>query len=248
MGKEQEAAKEETKVEPKPEDKKEATPTPPEKPEGVTKEEYERLQAELQTADGRWKTAQGTINKLQEKIQGLEDNQELWKVLIGMNAERQGISEAESAEDLKKRRPDLLQQYQIVEQRQQSRRAQEKVNSYRSTVEGELGLNPADEDYQIIQAYVNTGNFNAADKKIAAVKAKRTEQPEGKESKSDTEDQKVERRVKEELEKRGLLTPEGGEPSAAGKPTFTRDQIADRKFYFEHKDEILEAQKEGRIK
>jgi len=38
--------------------------------------------------------------------------------------------------------------------------------------------------------------------------------------------------------------PPGGNPD---KPTFTRSQIADRKFYIENRDKILEAQREGRI-
>lgn len=41
---------------------------------------------------------------------------------------------------------------------------------------------------------------------------------------------------------------EGGAPAGGGQnPTFTRSQITDRKFYTEHRDDILKAQREGRI-
>lgn len=40
---------------------------------------------------------------------------------------------------------------------------------------------------------------------------------------------------------------DGGQRTSAGLPTFTRDQIADPSFFREHKDEILLAQRQGRI-
>jgi hypothetical protein len=222
---EKEKAKEETKetapvVEPKPGDKEEEVKPEGEKPQPVTREEYEQLLGRLEKSDSRWETAQGIISKQKDEITTLKDNQELWKVLIGMRAQEMGVSEAEAEQDLQRKKPNFMQTAAYVERNLEAKRHREKVNTYRSTVEEDLGLNPADEDYQTIQAFVNTGNFKAADKKIAALKAKKTEQPESQKGKSgETEDERIERLAEEKLhkklEEKGLLTPEGGEPSAA---------------------------------
>lgn len=252
MAKEKEAKVEAPEVEPKPEEQKEEVKPEEGKPQ-VTREEYEQLRTELQTADGRWKTAQGIISKLQEDNESLKDNQELWKVLIGMNAERKGISEEESEQDLQKNRPDFMQQFNTVQQAIDAKHAQKKINSYRSTVEDELGLKEGDDDYEVIQSLVLKGKYDKADKKIAAIKAKKTEQPEVKGAKVETEEERVNRladeKLKEKMIEKGLLTPEGAEPSAGGQ-TFTRQQIADMPMdeYEKNKPAIDKARKEGRIK
>jgi hypothetical protein len=210
--KEPEASKPETK---EPEVKPEA-----EKPQ-VSKEEYEQLQADFRKAQSQWETAQGIINKQNEKIESLESNQELWKVLIGMNAERKGISEEESEVDLQKSKPNLLQQFNMAEQKIEVNRLKKKIESYQPVVEQELGLKPGDDDYETIHAFVIAGKFDRADKKIAAIKAKKTEQPESKEAKVEEKkteeksvDEIVEAKLKEKMIEKGLLTPEGVEPSA----------------------------------
>jgi len=253
-------AKEETPiVEPKPEAKEPEVKPEGEKPQPVTREEYEQLRAELQTADGRWKTAQGVINKQKDEIESLKDNQELWKVLIGMNAERKGISEEESEQDLQRNKPDFMQQFNVVQQTIDAKHAQKKINSYRSIVEDELGLKEGDDDYEIIQSHVLKGKFDKADKKIAAIKAKKTEQPEVKGAKVETEEERIERLADEKLKakmiKEGFLTPEVSEPSASGnriptdKDKFREwvDGLTTEEFR-ERKKEINEMMAKGLIK
>jgi len=226
MAKEPEAKEQEpvAVVEPKPEEKVEEV-KPVEKPQ-ATKEDIEQLRTELQKADGRWQSAQGVISKQKEEIDSLKDNQELWKVLIGMRAQEMGVSEEEAAQDIQKKKPDLMQQFNIAQQGLEAKRKQTRVDSYRSIVEDELGLKEEDDDYEVIQSLVLKGKFDKADKRIAAVKAKKTEQPESKKAKVETEEERIERKADEKLKakmiEKGLLTPEGAEPSAASPKGFAK--------------------------
>lgn len=218
MAKETEAKQEQpVAVEPAKQEAEVEEVKPIEKPQ-VTREEYEQLRTELQAMDGRWKGAQGIISKQKEEMENLKDNQELWKVLIGMRAQEMGVSEAQAEEDLQKKKPDLMQQYNIAQQNLESRRRQTKINSYKSIVEEELGLKEEDDDYEVIQSLVLKGKFDKADKRIATIKANKIEQPKSKEGQVGTEDERIERladeKFKAKMIEKGLLTAEGAEPSA----------------------------------
>jgi hypothetical protein len=200
---------------------------PEQKPQ-ESNEAYEqrlaKLEEDLKTSNSRWQSAQGIINKQKEEIESLRDNQELWKMLIGMRAQEMGSSEAEAEQDLQKKKPDFMQQANMVEKQLEAKRIQSKINSYRSTVEDELGLKPGDDDYETIQAFVIAGKFDRADKKIAAIKASKSDNPEPK--KGETEAERIERLAEEKknayLKEKGLLTSEGGEPSAPASKGFAK--------------------------
>jgi len=255
MAETKEEAKEETvEVEPKPVAGRE----PEEKPQ-ATEEELERLRTELQekdtklqSADGRWQTAQGIINELKGKVQALEDNQELWKMLVGMNAENRGISEEASEQELQKNKPNLIQTADYLEKSLEAKRFKRKYDSYGPVVE-ELGLKPGDDDYEVIRSFAATGQWGKADKKIAALKASKTEQPKsekGKAVESELPEEEEEKIAKKYLQKKGLLKSEGGEPSAGGGQTFTRQQIENMSTadYAKNKEAIDAALRAGRVK
>jgi hypothetical protein len=224
MAKKEEVKEPTTEVEPKPEEPKE----PEAKVEQASKEELEQLRTELQKAEGRWQSAQGVISKQNTEIQALKDNQELWKVLIGMRAQEMGVSEEEAEQDIQKKKPDFMQQYSMMEQRLEQKRLREKVDSYQAITEEELGLKPGDEDYDVIQAFVRSGNWKKADKKIESLKSKKTEQPEEKkvDEKKETEEERIERLADEKkkawLLEKGYVTPEGAEPSAPSPKGFAK--------------------------
>lgn len=50
-----------------------------------------------------------------------------------------------------------------------------------------------------------------------------------------------------EAQKPNIGTPGGAPPSGGGEPTYKRSQLQDRAFYTEHRDDIIKAQREGRI-
>ncbi|MCJ7828244.1 MAG: hypothetical protein MUP81_00690 [Dehalococcoidia bacterium] len=101
-----------------------------------------------------------------------------------------------------------------------------------------------------------TGNLRNFDEALSEVKEAIAKlPPKAKEGeKMETEEEKVNKLVEERLKakmiEKGLLTPEGGEPSAAGGHTFTAEQI--RKMstdeYAKLQPEINKARREGRIK
>ena len=87
-----------------------------------------------------------------------------------------------------------------------------------------------------------TGDFSRAYFKLSQAinKGKKQAEPEDNEKK----EQELKRKVMDEA---GLLETVTGSPSG-GKPIFTPSQIAARKVYEAHREEILAARKEGRIK
>jgi hypothetical protein len=237
---------------------KEGTPTAevtpaeikPEELKAPTKEEIEQARSEALKFEQNWKDAQRVISKKDEEIQSLKDNQELWKAVIAVVAEKKGISEEEAETQIQQRKPNLLQQFDQIEQRRMQKQYLEKVNSYKARVEGELNLRPGDDDYDIIQSLVVAGKFDKADKRIEAIKAKSSKPQPTSEEPKETEEERVARKAKELLIKEGLLAPEGGQPSAGGGQVFTKEQIKNMpiKEYEELKPEIDKARKEGRIK
>jgi len=191
--------------------KLEVEPEPIVEEKPPTKEEIEEARSQAQKFEQNWKDSQRVISKKDEEIQTLKDNQELWKAMIAAVAEQKGISEEAAEADIKQRQPNLAQQFDQKMTQLEQKRFNDRYLSYKDVVE-ELGLKPTDEDYDVIESLARTGKWDKADKKIEALKAKPQETPEKKE----TEDEMVNKRLKEELEKRGLLTSETGEPSAAG--------------------------------
>jgi hypothetical protein len=104
----------------------------------------------------------------------------------------------------------------------------------------ELGLKPTDEEFDILESLARTGKWEKLDKKIEAIRVKKAE-PE-KEQPKETEDERLEKRLKEELEKRGLLTPETGTPSSSSLKSLAevakdyQDGKVSRKVYEEAKE------------
>lgn len=97
-------------------------------------------------------------------------------------------------------------------QKEMAKRAQ-KLDSYQTKTE-ELGLKPTDKAYRTIRAYALSGDFESADEEIEAIKAK--EKPEESKEPKETREE-LEARLREEIKGemyKGVLTPEGGEPSA----------------------------------
>ena len=96
-----------------------------------------------------------------------------------------------------------------------------------------------------IRTLIRAGDFDLAEKKIAKVKPK--------EEKKEAEPKDTSPFVSEEakrkwMEEHGLLESETASPSGGGMMTFTTEQIADREFYEKHREAILKAYAEGKIK
>jgi hypothetical protein len=192
-----------------------------EEPKAPTKEELEQARSEIQKMEQNWKDAQRVISKKDEELSKLKDRRDFEEAMLAAIAESKGQPVSEVEQDVRTRTPDLKQQYELLRQRRKQEEYTEKVASYQRVVEGELGLRPTDDDYDIIQALVVAGKFEKADKKIEALRTPKEKKEEPKES----EEERVERLAKAKAAE--LLKSEGGEPSATGGAvTITRADLA----------------------
>jgi len=185
-------------------------------------EDVEQVRSELQKMEQNLKSAQGVSKKQAQELEELRgklneavSSRDTYQALIGLVSQQTGRSEEDIENEVQTKKPDLLKEAQAIIQRQEAQRQQtqlaEKINSYQKTVES-LGLKETDPAYKRIRAFAKAGDFESADEEIEALK---TQKPK-EEKPTETEDERVARRVKEELEKQGLLKSEGGTPSAAG--------------------------------
>ncbi len=166
------------------------------------------------------------------------DFSEKFKLLAGYVAQSKS-GQPEDFEQAQATRPaDLLKQFEEAEQK---RLADLKFKQDMQTVSGyeqrvlALGLKPDDEDYLDIQDKVVTMNpikLKLADTKLKKLEeAKMVAKLEGKKSdvKVETEGERIKRLVSEglrtEMEKRGMLTPEGGIPSSGGESHYRLSDI-----------------------
>ena len=97
-----------------------------------------------------------------------------------------------------------------------------------------------------VRTLIRSGDFDLIRKKIAKVsKEGKKKEPETKEEVSPFVSEEAKRKW---MEEHGLLESETASPSGGGMMTFTAEQIADREFYEKHREAILKAYAEGKIK
>ena len=212
----------------------EAKPTPepvvegkPEITIGELQQELARLKGDSEKLDANWKSAQRdsskkelTIQQLREQLSSNESQSDMVKALIAMMAGQKNQPAEEFAEEVKTQQPDLLKQYeQIVKSSEKKRQLDRATNRIRTVQERAEALDIQGEDYDIVRAFAEAGQFEKAEKKLAKLEeAKQTKPPE--EKPKETEDERVERlataKLKAELDKRGLLTQDSGTPSGRG--------------------------------
>jgi len=193
-------------------------------PKVPTVEEIEQLRSEKEKAEQNMKSAQGVSKKQAQELEELRgkyseavSSRDTYQALIGLVSQQTGRSEEDIAEEVQAKKPDLVKAAKDIVQEQELKRRQSefktKFDSYGPKV-AELGLKPTDKAFKRILALASVGDWETADEEIEALK---TQEPvKEPEEKKETEEEKVQKLLKEELERRGLLTPEGGEPSAAG--------------------------------
>lgn len=119
------------------------------------------------------------------------------------------------------------------------------------------GLTKKSPELETAGLLYSMGRYDESVKKVreAVAQHEPPETKEGKEEKkvTETEEERIERLAKEKsdafLEEKGLLTPEGGEPSAGGQ-SFTKQQIIDMPpdEFVKNQEAINKARREGRIK
>jgi len=246
------------------EDKVEVAETSTEEVKTPTAEEVEQLRSELQgkisQMEENWKSAQRLVSKRDDENKQLRDeaadreaDRELNKALIGALAERRGEPEGEFEEEVKRRQPDLVKIYQDQETKReqllQKRRYDElsqKVDSYRKEVEG-LGVTEKDEEYDIIRAFAQTGQWDKADAVIEKVKkAKSEKSTTPKESEEERVERLAEEKYRKKLEGEGLLEAETGGPSASANSwvEFEKNYVAGKVSLEDYEER---ARKEGKL-
>ena len=213
------------------------TPSPPNLE--VQTKEVERLQGELQKMEHSHKSLQGISRKQAQDLETLRgqydtavSSRDTYQALIGLMSQQTGRSEEDIETEVQTKKPDLIKQAQAIvnQQNQQRQYAQfnQRVNAYQKTVD-DLGLKPTDKTYKHIRALVRSGDFEAADEEIEAIKTEKvkpTTEPKKGEQKVELTEEEKEKISKEYLEKKGLLKSETGAPSASAPRGFAKIEQA----------------------
>ncbi len=233
-------------------------PTP--KPEDAVNSKLQELGQKHQILEDNYKTIQKAVSKreeenrrLKEQLEEREADRNLLRSFAATLAEQKGKTEEEYLEDVQKRQPDLLKQYDILEAKRKQdklvREAQEKAEEFRQKTEA-LGLTDKDEEYWEIHDLVVDGKFERANVRLGKLEAKKKEPQLPPKSEADKQ-KEIEEAARKMLEEKGLLKSDTNLPSGAGgKTTYSRKAIAEMPIaeYEKVKDDITLARREGRIK
>lgn len=199
--------------------------------------EKEQIEQRLSEATKGLATAQLTIKKRDQALKNQDELKtelktvtEQMKMLAAFVSESQGRSADEFEQQTKIRKPDLLKQFDSIEQKKQIEKKQgvmlEAMKERQDKVE-ELGLTEEDEAYwEIFQlvtsaAHPDHANLKLADLKIKKIEKERGIKVEAPTENKETEEERISRLVDEKyrkkLEDSGALKMEGGTPSGGGR-------------------------------
>jgi hypothetical protein len=191
--------------------------------------EKDRLTLELESAKKGQVTLSQNLRKREEALNSqnalkseLESVKEQFKILAGYVSESKGGQSGDYEEASVNRAAELKAKFEKIEaERLQKAKIEadtQVVVAFQNRVEA-LGLTENDENYYEIKNLVtsmNPDNLRLADIKIKKIEESKMTKPVVK---TETEDEKIARLVEAGIRKRmqddGLLTPEGGSPSAA---------------------------------
>jgi chromosome segregation ATPase len=206
------------------------TPTPNPEVEQL-KQELAKTKEKADAAEKGLRTAHQTLTEkdkrlkeaenLNSRIEGLEAK---LKVAVGVIAQRVNVSQ-ESLDEPNNQK-DLLAEYNKVEQEQETRRKQKQLKEeqdeyakqadtvWHKAVDG-LGLKEEDDDYWYVFDALKDGNLKKAEVKVGKLEKAKTPEVKTEEKTVDIETE-VNKRLKVELEKRGLLKQDVGNPAGSG--------------------------------
>lgn len=251
------------------------TPTEPalEQQLQAIKTEKGRLETELAEKTKGLKTAHDNLRLKDVEIKKRADTDErlaslenLVKLSTAYMMENQGKT-AEDFEEAKTKRPEDLQKKfdNILAEGERKRKLESqrqeivsKLTDLQTRVEG-LGLSEDDDAYleiKTLAVMATPDSIKLAERKLKKLEDIKEANKEVKkvETPTETEDERIEKKARELLEKRGLLKPEGNKPS--GGEVLSSDKILSTldpskmtpKQIHDRVVEIAQAAKEGRIK
>lgn len=221
--------------EPKAEDKQ-----PEEKPKAVSDTEELRSQIEgvkeqLKTAEDEAKAHKRNVTKKDLRVKELEQELSQLRDLADRVAilEASGLS-GEDDEEKPKPKPKVSQPGVDNYARERVRELQERII--------DADLDPNDPKFAPAARAAARGDWYSADKVVNEIIAQKEKPKVSEENKEDQEkkvSEMVEKRLREELEKRNLLEPEGTTPSgASGGITPEKIKTMSREERYEHRKEI----------
>lgn len=173
--------------------------------------ELSNLQVRLtQAEEARKSEARATskkeaeLQRLSKQLEEREADREYFKILAASIAELQGKTESEFTEEVKTKKPDLLQKFNELEQQRAFKKLQEQTNEIQKRVES-LGYTEDDIEYEEIKdAIVRSGNARLAEMKLSKLQPKKIEPVVEKEDPA-IRAKEIEEAARKMLEQKGLL-------------------------------------------
>ena len=184
------------------------------------------LQEQTRQLEENWKVAQRDSSKknlenqrLREQLARNESQEAMLQALIAVVAQQQQKSPEDLEGEVKRQQPDLVKQYQSIRdnltKERQKTELTAKIRDIQDRTEA-LGLKPDNDDYEVIRAFAEAGQFDKAERRLAKLEsAKETKPPEPKE----TEEQRIERLAAEKAKQMlgDRLKQDSGSPAGGGK-------------------------------
>ena len=199
------------------------TPTPEEQlralQEKVAQSEARATEKEegFKTLQRQLLAEQSSKKELEQRLTDREETSAFNRALIGLVAEQRGTDEDDVIGEVRTRKPDLLKQYDEIEQRRQQKAVEAKVRGYQRRVEA-LGLKESNRDYRDVYFAVSQGNYSMADSIISDLETQ-AETPKAKTVDEETLNRLVEERIAKKKEEDELLKTDPGSSSGGGKLT-----------------------------
>lgn len=206
------------------------TPTPEEQlralQEKVAQSEARATEKEegFKTLQRQFLAEQTSKKELEQRLTDREETSAFNRALIGLVAEQRGTDEDDVIGEVRTRKPDLLKQYDEIEQRRQQKAVEAKVRGYQRRVEA-LGLKESDRDYRDVYFAVSQGNDSMAESIISDLETQAEKpKPEAKVLDEETINRLVEERIARKKEEDELLKTDTGS-SAGGGSKLTASQV-----------------------
>ena len=201
------------------------TPTPEEQlralQEKVAQSEARATEKEegFKTLQRQLLAEQSSKKELEQRLTDREETSAFNRALIGLVAEQRGTDEDDVIGEVRTRKPDLLKQYDEIEQRRQQKAVEAKVRGYQRRVEA-LGLKESNRDYRDVYFAVSQGNYSMADAIISDLETQaETPKPEAKAPDEEAINKLVEERLAKKKEEDELLKTDPGSSAGGGKLT-----------------------------
>lgn len=217
---------------------------------------FKSLQQDLTRKDRELKSSSDFTSRLAGIEQGLKEQREISElqaaaIALGREGSEEELTKVNQLLRSKVAEQDAnRKQLEVKRQQEQTALAAQEYNQKADAVFAQAQTLFEGEDLKDIEDLLKSGNLVVAQREVRVASKSKTPVTPKVEATKETDDERIDRLTQERLARDypQLYKTDNGSPSGGSKQTYTREQIADPKFWAVNKVDIMKAQEEGRIK